>query len=147
MYVRRILVTIAFVLISGGAAFAQLEEATPADAVTLRPSAAPAPTRWAAPPLHLGLAASFTALQAFDLVSTVRATSTGRGVEANPLMGPFVNHPAAFAALKGGATAMTLLAMRRLAKQHPKTAVFTFIGLNAAYAFTAASNLRVATAR
>jgi hypothetical protein len=141
-----------FVLLASGTAFAQLDDrsATVEGIILPAADAAPvpvAPSAWSAPPLHIGLGATFVVLQALDVTSTLDASRSGKGVEANPLMSAFVNHPFAFGAVKGAASAATLLTMKRLAKNHPKTAVLTYISLNAVYGLTVASNLRIANAR
>jgi hypothetical protein len=102
---------------------------------------------WAAPPLQGGLAATFATLQVLDVVSTVNAAGSGREQEANPMVGGFANHPAAFLAVKGAMTAGTLLAMRRFSKQHPKAAAITLIAFNIGYSYVVSSNFRIASGR
>ena len=116
---------------------------------TILPRPAPAvrmaSTRWASPPLHNGLSASFVVLQVLDVASTVVAVNRGRGNEANPLVRGLADHPFMFGAIKGGVTISTVMAIRSLAKKRPKAAALTWIGLNAGYGVVVASNLRVIT--
>lgn len=106
-----------------------------------------APSTWSAAPLHVGLAASYATLQALDVVSTVKAVGSNRGQEVNPMLGNLAEHPVAFAAVKGGVTLATTLMMRRYAKEHPKAAAITMIGLNIGYAYIVSSNFRIASGR
>ena len=105
------------------------------------------PSKWAAAPLQGGLAATFATLQMLDVVSTVNAVGSGRGVEANPMVGGLADHPAAFAAVKGAMTAATLVAMHHYSKKHPKAAVITMIAFNIGYSYIVSSNFRIASGR
>lgn len=86
----------------------------------------------------------FAALQGIDTFTTVRAMDSGVAREANPLMRPFAGNAGAMFAIKGAATAATVLAVEKLWKRDRRTAIVTMIALNAAYAAVAAHNLRVA---
>ena len=103
--------------------------------------------KWASTPLRASLAGTFATLQVLDVVSTVNAVSSGRGVEANPMVGGLAEHPAAFAAVKGAMTAATLVAMHRYSKKHPKAAVITMIAFNIGYSYIVSSNFRIASGR
>src|SRR4051812_16422045 len=111
---RRVQVGVTVMLLLAGTSTVRAEEAS----------------KWAAQPIHASLAATFATLQVLDVVSTVNAVASGRGVEANPMVGGLANHAAAFAAVKGAMTAGTLLAMHRYSKTHPKAAVITMIAFN-----------------
>lgn len=89
------------------------------------------------------LYATFAALEALDVDSTLRAVSRG-GYEMNPVLSGVTGSPAALAALKAGTTAAALVATERLRRHHPKTAVILMIGLNSALAAVAAHNYAVA---
>jgi hypothetical protein len=119
----------------GSAAFAQeLGAETPGS----RPAAG-----WSAPALHASLAVTFIGLQAVDVATTLDAVRSGKGIEANPLVGGLANHPAAFVAVKSALATATVLSIKSFSKKHPKGAVFAMIGLNAASAFVVRSNLAV----
>ena len=69
----------------------------------------------------------------------------GAGREANPLMQSFVDRPAAWVAVKAGATGVIIFASERLRKtHHPAAAVMLMIGINSAYAMVVAHNYAVA---
>jgi hypothetical protein len=131
-------------LLLAGTNTVRAEDAGP---ITVRAEEVKPRTAWAAAPLQGGLAATFATLQVLDVVSTVNAVSSGRGIEANPMVGGLVNHPAAFAAVKGAMTAATLVAMHRYSKKHPKAAVITMIAFNIGYSYIVSSNFRIASGR
>jgi hypothetical protein len=138
---RRVVFVVMLMAGSSAAANAQTTDLVMApDPVT-----APPRTGWSAPALHVSLASSFVALQALDVATTLRGVHSGTAVEANPLVGPLANHPAALVGVKGGLTVATLLSMRALARQHPKAAVLTMIGLNVGSAFVVRSNVRASS--
>jgi hypothetical protein len=120
----------------------------PAPRLQIRESATLSrPTGWSAPALHASLAATFVGLQAVDVATTLHAVRSGKGIEANPLVGGLANHPAAFVAVKGALVTATVLSINSLSKKHPKGAVFAMIGLNAASAWIVRSNVNIVTAR
>ena len=147
-------VTLALNLVAAGAAVAAqrdgppLEEATAASAAA--PERAPVPFQLTEPapsprPAALmPLYGSLIGLQALDFDSTMRAMSSGAGREANPLMQSIVGRPAAFVALKAGATGAIIFASERLRKtHHPVAAVILMVGINSAYAMVVAHNYAV----
>ena len=103
-------------------------------------SAAPSGRPRALGPLYI----SFASLQALDVTNTLRALDRG-AYEANPVVAPLVNSPAAFIAMKAGATAAVIYLTERLRKRHPVRAVFLMVGLNSAYAGILAHNHRIGT--
>jgi hypothetical protein len=87
------------------------------------------------------LEASFVALQALDAVSTLKAIDRGL-VEQNPLMRGLVSRPAAFVAVKAGATVTTLWLVRRVARQNRLAAVLTMAAIDSGYAVLVSRNLQ-----
>lgn len=87
---------------------------------------------------------AFAALQGIDAFTTARAMDSGLAREANPLMRPFAGNAGAIVAIKGAATAATVLAVEKLWKRDRRAAIVTMFALNAAYALVAAHNVRVA---
>jgi hypothetical protein len=106
----------------------------PADQVPASPSA----PRRVLTASYLGLGV----LQTLDAHSTFRALDSGMH-ERNPLMRWASNHPAAFVALKGGATAGTILVAEKIRKKHPKRAIVFITAINAVYAAVVMHNYRV----
>jgi hypothetical protein len=102
-----------------------------------------------APPLHprpaslVPMYASFATLQALDYHSTTMAISSGAGTEANPLMRGVAGNPAAFLAVKAGATAGTIWVAERMRKKHPARAVVFMLATNAAMAAVVAHNYAI----
>jgi hypothetical protein len=94
-------------------------------------------------PAQHALEASFVGLQTLDVVSTLRSLNAGYN-EANPLMRGVSAHPIAFAAVKAGAAATTILLTRRVARQNRVAALATMAAINAGYAFVVVRNFRVA---
>jgi hypothetical protein len=86
----------------------------------------------------------FAALQGIDAFTTVRAMDSGVAREANPLMRPFAGNAGAMFAIKGAATAATVLAVEKLWTRDRRAAIVTMIALNAAYALVATHNVRIA---
>lgn len=90
------------------------------------------------------LFASYAVLQALDVHSTLTAINRG-GFERNPIVAPFVNHPAAFVACKAGVTTATFLAANRLAKRNRVAAYAMLAVADSAYAYIVAHNYQVAS--
>jgi hypothetical protein len=86
---------------------------------------------------------SFAGVQALDFHSTYSGIERG-GREANPLLGPVVGSPAAFVAVKAGATAGTIYLAEKIWKRNRKAAIITMIGANVAYGMIASHNYLVA---
>ncbi|HEX5475307.1 MAG TPA: DUF5658 family protein [Vicinamibacterales bacterium] len=101
--------------------------------------AARAPRPAALVPLYI----SFAALQALDVQSTGLAIATGRAREANDAMRVVVDHPAAFIALKAGATAGTIWASERLFPHHRRAALIFMTIANAAMTAVVVHNYAV----
>jgi len=99
-----------------------------------------------APMARIGLYASFATLQAVDAAQTLRALQAGSR-ETNPFVQPFVGSPVAFVSLKGVTTLSTIVALRRLEKKHPLSAMLCAAAINAAYVGVVAHNYRVLGAR
>jgi hypothetical protein len=94
----------------------------------------------ALPSLYVSLAA----LNALDAYTTSKAIRSGVGAEANPLMRGVAGHPAALWAVKGGATAATVLLSERLRKSHHRAAaVATMIVSNSVVAMVTVRNARI----
>ena len=85
---------------------------------------------------------SFAGVQALDVHSTLRGVRNGSR-EANPLMGGVVGSPAAFMAVKAGATAGTIYLTEKMWKRSRKAAIITMIGANIAYGLVVSHNYRV----
>jgi hypothetical protein len=85
---------------------------------------------------------SFAAVQGLDFHSTYHGIERG-GREANPLLGGVVGSPAAFAAVKAGATVGTIYLAEKLWKRNRKAAIITMIGANIAYGAIASHNYSV----
>ena len=97
----------------------------------------------ARPASLIPLYVSFAAVQVLDLHSTYNGLERG-GREANPLLGPVVESPAAFIAVKAGATAGTIYLAEKIWKRNRKAAIITMIGANIAYGVIASHNYSVA---
>lgn len=146
------LLATALMLIAAAVSAAAQVEGPPADpqpSPVVAPMAVASPASlWQARPLQIGLQATFVTLQAADVVTTLQAVHRSGAREGNPMMAPFVEHPAAFVAVKSMTTLMVIGATHRLSKTHPRRACLVMVGLNAAYAAVAASNYRqIARAR
>jgi hypothetical protein len=109
--------------------------------------AMPTASKWAAPLLHMTGYASFAALQALDVVSTLQALKVPGAREANPMMEGLVDHPLAFITLKSATTIAVLTSMRQFSKTHPKAAVLVMAGLNSGYACIVRSNFHQVSGR
>ena len=102
--------------------------AAPAEAI--QPGAAPAPIRPARPAftgtyetarqrkIWYGLVFAGHSAAAFDAWSTRRAISGGYGTEANPLLRPFANSGALYAATQVSPAVMDYLGRRMMTSQH-----------------------------
>jgi hypothetical protein len=86
---------------------------------------------------------SFVGLQALDAHSTFQGLARG-GREANPLMRGVAESPAAFVAVKAGATAGTIYLTEKLWKRNKAAAIATMIGANVAYGLIVSHNYGVA---
>jgi len=81
--------------------------------------------------------------QAMDLAVTQRVLGAGTGQEANPILGWTMRDPYVAAATKvGGALAIDYL-LRRVHRTNRKTAIWTGIGVTAAYSFVLVHNWQV----
>ncbi len=86
---------------------------------------------------------SLSALQAYDVYSTLTATRLG-ATEANPLMQGMVGNPTAFIAMKAGVTGVSIYAAERLWRQNrKKSAVLLMVASNGLMAYVAAHNASV----
>lgn len=92
--------------------------------------------------LLVPLYASFLALQALDVHSTLRALDRG-AAEANPMLAPFTDHPAAFVALKAGTTAGILYMTERVRRHSPFAAIVMMAAFNSVYATVVANNYQI----
>jgi cytochrome bd-type quinol oxidase subunit 2 len=81
---------------------------------------------------------SYGVLQGLDMYSTIAARQRG-AVEANPLMNTGFTHGAAFKALMG---ATTMLTVKAIEKKNKKAAIVTMIALNSVTAIVVANNIR-----
>ena len=135
-------------LLSSSSAIPALSALSPESALQ-QPAAAAAGVETATPkpsPAFSALQVSFGALQVLDVVTTIRAVQTGR-VEANPFMRDLSGHPAAFAAVKAGAAASTILLARKVAKNNRPAAIVLIAAVNSAYAAIVARNIYAAGRR
>jgi hypothetical protein len=98
----------------------------------------PAAGRGALVPLY----ASFVALQALDVHSTVRALNGG-ATEANPLLSGLAHRPGALIAVKAGLAATTILLAEKVRMKSRGAAIALMAAVNSAYAMIVAHNYRV----
>ena len=91
----------------------------------------------------LPLFASYAALQALDVHSTLKAIDGG-AVERNPMVAPMVSRPAGLVALKLATAAGTIVVADRLSRHNRVAAYALMFALNSAYAFVVVHNYRVA---
>jgi Domain of unknown function (DUF5658) len=130
------------------AAFTMSAAAVPALATDVDWSLAP--MRMGAGTAHRGvllptLYVSLAALNAFDAMTTFKALGSGSATEANPMMAGVVGHSAALWAVKGGATAASILLAERMWRTHNRVAaVATMVVTNGMMVAVAANNARVA---
>ena len=99
------------------------------------------PGRAGRPAALPALYASFAALQALDVHSTLTAVGAGR-TEANPAVRGLVGQPATFIGAKLAATAGTVFLTERLWRKNRVAAVALMIAVNATYGVIVASNYR-----
>jgi hypothetical protein len=83
------------------------------------------------------LSGSYGALQALDIYTTIVARRRG-AVEANPLMNTGFTQAAAFKALMGATTLITVKAIEK----NKKAAILTMVALNSVTAVVVANNVR-----
>ncbi|HOW86052.1 MAG TPA: DUF5658 family protein [Candidatus Aminicenantes bacterium] len=81
-------------------------------------------------------------LNVADYVSTREALKYPGLTETNPLMKPFVNSPAAFAAIKFGTTALSYVSMKFLFKRNRTMAWIMTTATNALLSYVVANNYR-----
>jgi hypothetical protein len=109
--------------------------------------AAPPPvviTRKLADPAFMrAMYASFSALQAADIATTLGAIDRGAR-EGNPLLRSSVESPSRFIAIKTASTVATVYGVEQLRKRNPMVAGVTLIAINATLAAVAVSNANVA---
>jgi hypothetical protein len=140
----------ALTLAAAGAA-AVAEEAATASTRNSAPLATD--VDWSLPAVQVGapargsilptLYASLAALNAFDAYSTTKGLSRGAS-EANPLMKSVAGNPTALWAVKGGATAASIVVAERLWKQNRKgQAIAVMVVTNGMMAVVAAKNASV----
>ena len=89
---------------------------------------------------------SFIALQALDAHSTLRALDRG-AVEANPLVEPFADHPAALIALKAGTAAGVLYMTDRVRRHNRVASIVIMAAANSVYATIVARNYRIGSSQ
>ncbi len=143
-------------LIVAAAAVVANEAGAVAAVVTARAVAPPLATDvdWSLPPVHVGtlpgrgsalpaLYGSLAGLNAFDAYSTTVGLSRG-AAEANPQMKGVAGNPAALWAVKGGATAASILVAERLWKRNRRgQAIAVMVVTNGMMAVVAARNASV----
>ncbi len=77
-----------------------------------------------------------------DYLSTREALKYPGLCETNPLMKPFVKHPAAFAAIKFGTTALTYFSMKAIFKKNKTVAWVLTTATNFLLSYVVANNLQ-----
>ena len=117
--------------------FLELPPLADPDQLTHTPPGPPALTR---PSSLTPLYVTFAALQAADLVTTIKALQNPTLREANPLVRPFAGNVPAMVILKGTSTAVTVFAVERLWRRNRAAAVATMVGINAAYGIIVSRN-------
>ena len=90
------------------------------------------------------LATTYVALNALDIYTTTKAVSSGRGVEANPILGSVASNPAALTAAKIATTAATLVIAKRLWKEHKTASIALMVAANIGTGFVVGHNAQVA---
>jgi hypothetical protein len=88
------------------------------------------------------LQVSFVALEALDVVSTIRGMRHGH-TEANPLMRGVAGNSLAMATVKAGAAASTILLVRQVGRKNRLAAIAMMAAMNTALSVVVARNLRV----
>jgi hypothetical protein len=101
----------------------------------------PSPRQTERGPLLPVLYTGFGVLQALDAHSTLRAVDAGHR-EANPMMAPFANQPAAMIGVKAATAAGTIYMVDRLARRNRVAATVLMVALNGAYAAIVSANYR-----
>lgn len=92
--------------------------------------------------VYHSLEASYIGLNAMDLVTTYKVLHQG-GVELNPIMKPFINHPQQAIAVKS-IYCFTFLALNRMvAKDHPKIAMISLLSLNLGMGYVVNRNYQI----
>jgi hypothetical protein len=81
-------------------------------------------------------------LNVADYISTRQALKYPGLIETNPLMKPFVNSPAAFAAIKFGTTALSYVSMKVLFKRNRTMAWIMTTASNVLLSYVVANNYR-----
>jgi len=98
------------------------------------------------PKLMMPLYTSFAALAASDVYLTWFAVHHG-AVEANPLVRPIAHDASGLGAFKFATGAVTVLAVERLRREHPRAAMWTLIAANAGMTWVVWHNTQVAGLR
>jgi uncharacterized protein DUF5658 len=106
--------------------------------VTVRPLSAPA--------LMTPLYSSFATLTASDGYLTWLAVHRG-AVEENPVAAPVAANPVGLTTFKIVTGAATLLAVERLRRDHPKTAMWMMLAINGSMTWVVLHNAQVAGAQ
>ncbi len=128
-------------LVAADSARAQEPQPVRVDAAVV--TAAVKPSAWTSKPMRLGLVAGFAALQALDVVTSVRAINRG-GSEGNPIVGGMASRPALFISVKTAATLWMLLSGEQLAKHgQAGTAVISSAIADTVYGVVVAHNAQV----
>jgi hypothetical protein len=86
---------------------------------------------------------SFSALQALDLHSTLRAIDRG-AVEANPLMNRLITNEIGLLAIKAAGTSGVLYASERIWRRSKAKAVIFMVAANAGMAWVVSHNYQAA---
>lgn len=82
-------------------------------------------------------------LNVADYFSTIEALKHPGLEETNPLMKPFVNSPAAFAAIKAGTTALSYLSMKSVFKKNKTVAWIMTTASNVVLSYVVVNNMRL----
>ena len=90
------------------------------------------------------LATTYVALNAIDIYTTTKAIGSGRGVEANPVLGSVAGTPAALTAAKIATTATTLVIASKLWKNHKTASIALLVSANIGMGIVVSHNARVA---
>ena len=107
--------------------------------------AAQDPPRADRPVVLPALYVSFSALQALDAHSTLRALDRGQA-EGNPLMRGIVSQPAAVVGIKAATAAGTIFLTEKLWRRHRTAAIVLMVAVNAGYLAIVTHNYRRAGA-
>jgi hypothetical protein len=90
------------------------------------------------------LAATYVALNAFDIYTTTKAVSSGQGKEANPILSGVAQTPVALTAAKIVTTATTLVIAKRLWKDHRAASIVLMVAANVGTGFIVGHNATIA---